>query len=83
MLFLGLSCITFGIITLSSGMAYANLVILEFPLQVFFYKESKIKVKNPLLKEDNISPFQNLDPDPLQVQRYFLRNIGFFTSPKP
>ena len=69
MLYLGLGCITFGIRSLSSGLAYAKRVILELSTQHFLYKDSKVEVKNLLPKQDEISPVQNLDHDPLQFMR--------------
>ena len=66
--FLGLGCIAFGIRALSSGLASAKRVILAFSLQLFFYKDSEIKIKNPLLKQAELSPTRNSYPDPLQFQ---------------
>ena len=69
MLFLGLVCITFGIVALSSGLGSPKRVILEFFLQCLLYKDSEIEVKKPILKQAEISLVQILDPDPLQFQR--------------
>ena len=69
MLYLGFGCITFGIKALSLGLASTKHVIVEISLQLCFYKESEIEVKNPLPKQAELSQVRNSDPSTLHFFR--------------